>query len=136
MHALRSLTTGQRRLLLALFACAMVLRIAIPEGWMPITDASGTRLTICTGMGPVETMADMAGMAGMSHHKAPIGHDQGDHPCTFAGLGLAAALPDLPPAPKLPVTIAVPTLIVLGVIAVGRGLAAPPPPATGPPALA
>jgi len=132
MHALRSLTIGQRRLLLAVFACAMLLRIAIPEGWMPVTDAGGWRLTICTGMGPLEMMADMPGMG---HHKAPAGQDQGDHPCTFAGLGMAAALPDLPPAPDLPAAISVPTLIMLGIVAVGRGLAAPPPPATGPPIL-
>ena len=130
---MRSLTAIQRRLLLALFACAMLLRVAIPEGWMPITDAGGIRLTICTGMGPVETMADMPGM---NHHKAPAGQDQGDHPCTFAGLGMAAALPDLPPSPILPGAAAMPTLIVLGIVSVGRGLAAPPPPATGPPALA
>jgi hypothetical protein len=133
MHALRSLTATRRRLLLALFACAMLLRIAVPEGWMPVAEANGWQLTICSGMWPVDAMPDMPGMA---HHKAPAGHDQGDHPCTFAGLGMAAALPDLPSMPVLPVAIAVPPLLAFGMVAIGRGLAAPPPPATGPPMLA
>jgi len=133
MRALRSPTAVQRRLLLAVFACAMLLRIAIPAGWMPVAQADGWRLTICPGMTSGESVA---AMPGMHHHKAPVGHDQGDRPCTFAGLGLAVALPDLPPAPALLAAVAEPASSAPGVVALGRGLAAPPPPATGPPALA
>ncbi|HEU4959514.1 MAG TPA: hypothetical protein VFT56_03830 [Sphingomonas sp.] len=134
MHALRSLTVVQRRLLLALFACALVLRIAIPSGWMPVADAGGWRLTVCDGMGPAAAMAAMPGMA--HHQHAPPPHDQGDHPCTFAGLALAVALPDLVPVPVVPAPLAMAPPAVAGLVAIGRGLAAPPPPATGPPAFA
>jgi hypothetical protein len=137
MHALRPLSAVQRRLLLALFACALLLRVAIPQGWMPVADAGGWRLTVCDGMGPAAAMAAMPGMTHNAHDRhAPPPHDQGDHPCTFAGLALVAALPDLPPALARPAVRAVETLTAPVRIAIGRGLAAPPPPATGPPAFA
>ncbi|WP_119036329.1 hypothetical protein [Hephaestia caeni] len=154
MRAFRPLTAFQRHLMIALFACAVLVRMAVPEGWMPVTDASGAvRITICTGMGPVDAgmaaAADHAGMnmghAGMDHagaaipgatHDQPSPYDQGSHPCTFAGLGLAAALPDLALAPTVPFIVAQPRALVRAAVAIGHGLAAPPPPPTGPPLLA
>jgi hypothetical protein len=62
--------------------CAMLLRAAVPDGWMPGTDA-GTPVTICTGV------ADMRGMPmrGMSmDHGVPQRHTR---PC-FAALVHAA----------------------------------------------
>jgi hypothetical protein len=140
---LRRLTPVQRRLLLALFACAMVARALVPAGWMP---SAGGGLMLCDGVAPV-TAAPAAMMAqpgmttqpGMHHggHDAPVpGHPQpGDHPCAFAGPVAAVEAPQpgvpLPPAALRP---AMPPSRLA--VSVGHGLAAPPPPPTGPPAFA
>lgn len=80
--------------------------------------------------------AEMAKAIEGAHH-AP-GNDQpakADHPCMFA----AAAAPLQAPATAAIVPPLVMTdrpVPVLGkIVTVGRGLAAPPPPATGPPAI-
>lgn len=134
---IRSAEGMARGLMLAAFACAMLLRFAIPAGWMPVADGSGIRLTICTGMGPMDPAA-MAGMAG-GRHGLPMpghGHADGDHPCTFAGLAAALVEPLLPPLPAPSAGAAMPRKPAADLVGVGRGLAAPPPPATGPPLLA
>ncbi len=73
---------------------------------------------------------------GTVHEKAPVKHDgANDHPCAFAGLAQAFAAAD-PVA--LPITLPAPVIdppLVPASVAVGRGLAAPPPPQTGPPLL-
>lgn len=137
IEALRSRPGGLRTIALALLACALAVRFLIPAGWMPVADAQGFHLTLCSGAGPLEIPPGHA-MAGMAHHGAQHHHhhhDQGmpDHPCAFAGLGLALAEPVRPVlALALPVVQALPAPIAL-VEAIGRGLAAPPPPPTGPP---
>lgn len=121
---------GQGRVI-ALLALALFVRALVPTGWMPVATADGLGMELCAG----QAMAPQA-MAGMKH-----GREQGkqalpDHPCAFAGLGLAA---DTAP-PLVVVALALmppPMLAPRGLaIAIGRGLAAPPPPATGPPAFA
>ena len=134
MGALRNLTAIERRLLLALFACAMLVRGLIPDGWMPVQAASGgIAVEICSGLGH-ETIVLPGHDA--QHDKAPAHDSSGDHPCAFAGAGLAGAPAQfallVPPlaghfTPPLPFA---------ALAAVGRGLAAPPPPPTGPPAFA
>jgi hypothetical protein len=104
------------------------------EGWMPVVDAAGNvSIVVCDGH-----MPDGMVMPGMSHdvdQKAPAKKPAGDHPCAFAGLGIADSPPPqiavvVPPLPA----IDAPVLARLAILP-GRGLAAPPPPATGPPAL-
>lgn len=112
-------------------ALAIALKLLVPQGWMP--DRRGG-LMLCSGKAPV---AAVPGMAHGKHakHGAPS-KPVADHPCAFAGLGMAAA----PPPPLVVVTAPAMTRDALPVVplavAVGRGLAAPPPPATGPPAFA
>lgn len=135
----------------------------VPTGWMPAFDEKGIRLVVCGGWAPAPqpepraTPPHHAMDAGhgahhgaMSHHggqaDAPHAADHGgghddksDHdrqqPCTFA----AAALPwlggsdravDFEPLRQVALAPSFPPSV-----AVGRGLAAPPPPATGPPLL-
>src|SRR3546814_12716458 len=76
MQAFRPLTAFQRHLMIALFACAVLVRMAVPEGWMPVTDANGAvRMTICTGMGPVDAgVAAAADHTGMNMHHAGMDH--------------------------------------------------------------
>lgn len=118
---------GSRQLGALLVAAALLLRVAIPAGWMPVVSDTGVSAVPCSGMGPMQ-------MAAM---KPPVGH--GDHPapaapspCGFDVLALAAppvaaAAVAVPPAVYQ--TVAVPRLP--GFIRAGIGL--PPRPATGPP---
>ena len=128
-----------RAAMLALFGCVLLLRLAVPSGWMPIVDGSGVHLTICTGMGPMAApSAGMQAMMARDHHRMPTGqdHPDGDHPCPFAGFALSLAEPFSPALDPGAITIAATVLAITTAVAVGRGLAAPPPPATGPPLLA
>ena len=109
-------------------ALALALKLMVPQGWMP--GRSGG-LILCPSGGPV------LAMAGMQHGgKEMPAHPAGDHPCAFTGLGVAP-VPPAPLAAAMPPVAARPHFAVQRVaVAVGRGLAAPPPPATGPPSFA
>jgi hypothetical protein len=123
--------TGSRdRIALLLVVAALLVRLLIPAGWMPAA-AGGFSITVCTGMG--ENRQVWIAADGSVHDQAPV-DARSDQPCIFAGM--AAAL-DVPLATALPLVIAVATAAPVALhhaVAVGRGLAAPPPPATGPPA--
>ena len=130
------LSSLRRRLAwLMLLVVALLARGLAPEGWMPVANAAGgIEITLCNGTGPADAM--VLTPDGKLHHKVPGGGHGGDHPCAFAGVGVADASPPVPQivAPTRP-AIAVPALSDPATQP-GRGLAAPPPPATGPPALA
>lgn len=138
----RSATPLQRRFAwLMLLVCVLVARGLGPDGWMPGKTATGAfAIVACDGMQPADPapMPMAMGMT-MSHdasHHAPDKSQSSGHPCTFAGIGIA----DAPPpalaigAPLAPYA-AVATPVAVAIVP-GRGLAAPPPPATGPPAFA
>ena len=132
---LRRLTPAHRTLLLLLVALAIGVRAAVPAGWMPMTGADGaTRLVLCPGNDAAMTGMAMAATSPDRHHDpaAPAA----DHDCPF---GVAALAIDLavPLAAPLGVGIATATVPVRSpALLPGRGLAAPPPPSTGPPASA
>lgn len=127
-----------------LLLAALAMRAGVPAGWMP--SATGVGFALCGTGAPTPTLAQLAPYRGdgapvtiaanrwlMAHDDAPTPEPKTDHPCdTAAGPALLAALPLLtaPPVPAAPAPARAPAL------APGRGLAAPPPPATGPPALA
>ena len=119
--------------MLGLFALAMLVRVLVPAGWMPVADAAGSHLALCDGASMIATA--MPGMKG-AKHGAPM-HHQGpsDHPCAFAAPAATADTPalavPLPPVSMEHVARAAPRSV-----AIGQGLAAPPPPPTGPPAFA
>jgi hypothetical protein len=124
----------------ALLAFALIVKLLVPTGWMPVFGTRGVTLEMCGSYGPpppalAKAMAEAAHrMAGHDQHEQhdKQGHDQ---PCAYAGLSFAALDADAPlslvaapvaqPLPPMPLAVAI-----------GRGLAAPPPPSTGPPALA
>lgn len=116
--------------LLSLVFAAMLMRVLVPQGWMP---ASGG-LTMCVGGQRVALSAEAQTL--MAAHGVPVPEDSPpphDAPCAFAGFGQGLADPVLPEltipvfAPFATVEAAAPA------VAIGRGLAAPPPPSTGPP---
>ncbi|PZU06184.1 hypothetical protein [Sphingomonas sp.] len=114
---------------------ALFLRILIPSGWMPASDRIG--LMPCFGMAPVETTMVSHG----SHHGAPHHQDhdgeKGDKPCAFAGFACALAEPaDTTHAPAPLFAARTPSPATLATTMIGAGLAAPPPPQTGPPLTA
>ena len=118
---------------LALIACAMLLRVIIPAGWMPTTGVDGmVRISVCTGMGAETAWIDHDGKI---HKDAPAGSHHDPQPCGFGVLGLGL---DETPALLLPLpafAAAAVALVARQTLSVGHGLAAPPPPSTGPPSL-
>ena len=113
-----------------LVALALALRVLVPAGWMPAT-GQGFALTLCTGTGPATAWVDGRGEV---HRGSPSAPREADHPCAFAGIATPALLPALLPlALALPVPAAPAWVPVARVATIGHGLAAPPPPPTGPP---
>jgi len=130
-----------------LVAFALAVRLLVPAGYMPMAGAAG--LEICAGQNAdLRAMSAMAGpaampgmamdhampMKGMDHGKAMPGYH--DHDCGFgAAIGGAADLPVLI-LPALLAPVALPVAFVRQMLVrPGLGLAAPPPPKTGPPSI-
>jgi hypothetical protein len=135
IEAMRSGSRSHRMLALAVLACALALRMLVPQGWMPVSDAHGFRITMCSGTGPMDMTIAMPGMT--MHGKADHAPQQPmqEHPCTFAHLGMALAEPPSLTLPLPPFAQAEALALKTPAVAIGRGLAAPPPPSTGPPTL-
>lgn len=116
---------------LGLAMLALFMRVLIPAGWMPASAERGFSIILCTGQGAMSAWIDEKGEL----HEGKPGDDRASHPCVFAGFGAAFDLPSLDPAPAL---LLAPTVLSFVFArakrAVGHGLAAPPPPPTGPPA--
>lgn len=130
------LRDSRRRLIwLALLVVALLGRGLAPEGWMTTASAAGgIEVTWCDGQGPMPVM--VMATDGTLHKKVPAKSPMSDHPCAFAGMAVADTAPP-------PVTVVLPAALRSDVPPTseqsaipGRGLAAPPPPSTGPPALA
>ncbi len=130
-----SSTAWRRSVLLTLALFAVMLRVAIPAGFMMGQAPSGAfAMVICSPDGARVAAADWAGQDG--RQKAPADSQKHDSPCVFAGHGLADSPPPIlmvRPAGMVVASAAPPPL--LRDARPGRGLAAPPPPATGPPIL-
>lgn len=117
-----------------LIALAIFLRLAVPAGWMPATDGLG--ITPCAGLGAIPVVAAKSGH-GM-HHGGEAPESKQDHSCPFAGFGASLAEPrEEGNAVATPLAVGGPPVLLPTIsVYVGRGLAAPLPPPTGPPALA
>lgn len=124
---------------LMLAALALIVRLLLPAGFMLSPDrASLPTLEICTGQGAMMVSIDAEGRV---HEIDDQGHtgdgskpDQPSHPCTFATAGAAVVAPLLIAVivPMPPVRMA--ATLLPSTQRPGLGLAAPPPPTTGPPA--
>lgn len=116
---------------LCLSVLALIMRVLIPAGWMPASAERGFSIILCTGQGAVSAWVDDKGEV----HEGKPGDDRASHPCVFAGFGAALDLPSLDSSAAFAFAPAISYLILArGTGAIGRGLAAPPPPPTGPPA--
>ncbi|UVO55556.1 hypothetical protein [Sphingomonas sp. SUN039] len=114
-----------RTLGLWLVACALAVRLVVAPGFMPVADANGFTIAMCSGQG-----AASIHIPGKSTPAMP-----GSGGCAFASLAVATA-PDVPAVLAAPVILApvaqVPSPLVR---APHIGVPAPPPPAIGPPSL-
>jgi hypothetical protein len=115
-----------RNLLFALALAAMGVRAAAPPGYMFSPGSTGLTVTLCNGG---SFHLDLGG----------VGHDQNKH-SNDSGTCLFAAAAHAAPAPTTPQPAAVSVASVAAqpaapAVSIGRGLAAPPPPATGPPVI-
>jgi hypothetical protein len=82
--------TALKSAALCIAILAMTLRAALPDGWMPSTQAEAAPIMLCPGM---NDMTAMPAMAGMERNTPPQKqhHDQ-NHPSTFC---LCAAIAQL-----------------------------------------
>jgi hypothetical protein len=117
-----------RRVCLTLAALALVLKIAVPPGFMLAQEAGPPSLVICTGHGPLK-------IADPSHPGRPApSPGKSDAPCSGAGNVSPLAPPLVSPALAAYAVAQAPVGGAFGVdLAPGRGLAAPPPPSQAPP---
>ena len=98
MSALRILFRRNFALALALLAVALLVRAAVPEGWMPQSDRGTVTVRLCTAAGTVEIP--------LPGKRAPEpDHERGQQPCAFGGLAHASS----PPAPAAILPLPEPT---------------------------
>ena len=108
-------------LVAGLLFCALLLRMAVPAGYMPVVSGGWISLELCPGTMPASDSPSVAGMHhGSGKHDAPVKAEQ---PCVFAGL----AAPALGAADPLLVLAALLFTFVLALH--GGALRRPPPPA-------
>lgn len=124
---------------LLLAVLALIFRIAIPSGYMVGTPGAGTGLpplVICTGSGAMTVAADPAGApAGGDHQKNPGQPGGSEHPCAFAAAAIGFEPPVLTDIAAPPAVADAPPPALPATQRPGQGLAAPPPPTTGPPSV-
>ena len=115
-----------RSVFLALALLALAVRVLVPPGYMtPERPTAGFSLVICTDHGLI-TLDDKQSSPGKS---------KTDSPCAFAG-GMAPLQPVSAVLTRSQTWAVAPARVAAQRdLAPGRGLAAPPPPAIGPPRL-
>ena len=116
-----------------LLALVLLFRLLVPAGYMIGPDSGGRPgLVLCAGMaGATAERSTHHGHGGETEAPAPA--KPGSVPCAYAALG-APPLPPAPPVLPPPSRAAEPSLAATPLDGVRHSaLAAPPPPATGPP---
>jgi hypothetical protein len=114
---------------------ALSLQLMFPPGFMVAAPGQGHGfpIVICTAQG--QSIVDWNAAVSGDHHKAPA--NKGMASCPFAGHATTSTTPQ-------PIAVAAPEVVIHAAAAPtrpyaifpGRGLAAPPPPAIGPPLTA
>ncbi len=87
MTALRALLRRNAGVALALLAVALLVRAAVPQGWMPETAHGTISITLCTAAGAVQ-------MHLPGKHEPSPDHERGQQPCAFGGLAHASTPPE------------------------------------------
>lgn len=121
---------------MVLAALALAIKVMIPAGFMtapPSAEELPFTLVLCTAQGAVTVQAD--DLATQTHDDQDPGQSAAhDSPCAFAGHAAAAPPPNLLDVRAVEfVAYRAPATVQVVHRAPGRGLAAPPLPARGPP---
>lgn len=123
---------------LAAFALlAMAVRALVPAGYM-LSAESGrfVTVTLCSGLSTTQAVIDRETGAVQGEGGHQDNSADGEHaPCVFAQAAPMAA-PEIAPSILIAATLVEAPRAAQTLIAPGRGLAAPPPFQTGPPATA
>jgi hypothetical protein len=111
---------------------ALALQLMFPAGFMAAEpgQAHGFPIVICSGQGQMVADWDAFGLHDAGHKKAPA-KPMAD--CPFAGHAVTSNTPAPTVLPTPVVFTAAPAPARPYLVFPGRGLAAPPPPAIGPP---
>ena len=117
----------------ALIVAVFVLRAAVPAGYMFAAVGGGTSLVLCSAQGALRVTIDPAtGHVSIAKKIPGKQADRDDAPCAFAGMAkVTLQTPSV--HVSVPVESASQPVLASIFITPGRGLSAPPPPATGPP---
>ena len=119
-----------KRFAIFLIVLALAVRAAVPAGWMP--DKQSFQLTLCTG---IDTQTVWMDSKGKLHKQKPhSGDEQKQQPCAFGALA-AMSGPAAFGQTSEPIAPVSSERILASSTTIGQGLAAPPPPQTGPPIL-
>jgi len=132
MHRLTRHSDFARGFLAVAMLLVLAMRVAVPAGFMPISLDGKLVVQLCTGSGPATLTLDIGKDA-----PAPGKHKAADSPCAFSG-GFAGGLIDAALPVMLTPVLALQRLrqgAAIADLTVHR-LAAPPPPAIGPPLTA
>ena len=125
-------SASMRSFAAVLLFAALAARMLVPAGWMPTVEKAFA-ITVCTG---IDTQTIWLGTDGKTHKQDPSKSDSADHqPCTFAGTSFAHILPENAATPSLFTNQPRGLVFANDRVTIGQGLAAPPPPSTGPPCL-
>ncbi|WP_375249627.1 hypothetical protein [Sphingomonas sp.] len=133
MNFLRRLVLAHRLLTGVTIALALMLKIAIPVGFMPTVSNGQIVISVCSGMEPATMVMTIPGL---DHKSDKNGHHgKTEQPCAFAGL----SAPSLAAADPILLAVAILFVLALGT----RPLTLPAtkagshlrPPLRGPPAL-
>ena len=128
MARFRSFFTARQWLVATLLMVALLPRILVPQGYMPVITSDGITVTLCTGHGAVEAKLSFG-------QRAPDAqHNHAQPACPFAGIAPDASGQHHPKiAPIAPFIAAVARSRPHHSPGVSVALAAPPPPAQAPP---
>ncbi|MGE0742834.1 MAG: hypothetical protein AB7O98_15960 [Hyphomonadaceae bacterium] len=132
--------SGWARALTALALLAMAVRALIPAGYMLDAPAQGRffTVTICSGHGDLDLVFDRQTGEMISADDAQQRQQDGQNktndggPCVFAAVAMLSAPESAPDVARVRHAIDAPNSLARDIFP-GRGLAAPPPWATGPP---
>lgn len=123
-----------------LAALLLLAQAIVPNGFMPVFAKDGPTIMLCTGQGlglqaaplPADASAAMLALAdALDDDETPAETDTA--PCDYAASSPASIAPAFAAAPS-PIIRIDGIFPPAGLVAIGTGLAAPPPPQTGPPA--
>lgn len=122
-----------RAFTIMLLLCVLAMRVTVPQGYMWSAEGKGwPAVVLCSGHGAAPVAMQMQMHGGDAHH-GQHDHKPADHPCGFAAAGAAVDLAALPQPPVVPTARTATVATFHRASRPGLGLAAPPPPQTGPP---